>query len=160
MHPDVFQKVVWEEMLYAQMRSNYFAELVRHYMKLDKGLRVLALSATSGVVATTLAQANSELLRFGVPVIALVISVWLIFSQYTSMARDASELHAGWSTVARDYERVWNNLSDADAQATYQQIYDRAESLSRSGEKFPYKKKQLNRWLDQATTLSMARYAH
>jgi len=29
MHPDVFRKVVWEEMLYAQMRSNYFAELVR-----------------------------------------------------------------------------------------------------------------------------------
>ena len=81
MHPDVFQKVVWEEMLYAQMRSNYFAELVRHYMKLDKGLRVLALVASSGVVVTVLSQANAELLRLGVPVIAAAISFWLLISQ-------------------------------------------------------------------------------
>ena len=160
MHPDVFQKVVWEEMLYAQMRSSYFAELVRHYLRLDKGLRVLTLSATSGVVATTLAQANSDLLKFGVPVAAMAASFWLLLSQYSSMARDASDLHAGWSAVATDYEKVWNNLSASDAQAIYEQIYDRAESLSRSGAKFPYKKKWLNRWLDHAATLSMARYAH
>ncbi len=43
MHPEIFHKTVWEEMLYAQMRCNYFAELVRHYMNWDKGLRALAL---------------------------------------------------------------------------------------------------------------------
>jgi|SRR5579864_726829 len=160
MHPDVFQKTVWEEMLYAQMRSNYFAELVRHYLKWDKGLRALALLASSGVVATVLSQATGELLRLGVPIIAAAISFWLLLSQYTSMSRDASELHVGWSAVARDYEGVWTNLYAADAQARYQQIYDRAESLSRSGAKFPNKKDRLNYWLDQATTLSMARYAH
>ncbi len=160
MHPDVFQKLVWEEMLYAQMRSNYFAELVRHYMRWDKGLRALALLATSGVVVTVLSQANADLLRFGVPIIAAAISFWLFLSQYTSMARDASELHAGWSAVARDYEGVWTNLSAADAQVRYQQIYDRAETLSMSGAKFPKKQDRLNYWLDQAATLSMARYAH
>ncbi|HXP86384.1 MAG TPA: hypothetical protein VN841_16775 [Bryobacteraceae bacterium] len=160
MHPEVFQKVVWEEMLYAQMRSNYFAELVHHYMNRDKGLRVLALLASSGVVVTILAQTNTELLRFGVPIFAAAISFWLLLSQYTSMARDASELHAGWSAVAHDYEGVWNNLYAADAQARYQQIYDRAEALSRSGAKFPNKADRLSYWLDQATTISMARYAH
>jgi len=160
MHPDVFQKVVWEELLYAQMRSNYFAELVLHYMKWDKGLRALTLLASSGVVVTVLSQANAEVLRFGLPIAAAAISFWLLLSQYTSLARDASELHAGWSAVARDYEGVWTNLWAADAQARYQQIYDRAESLSRSGAKFPNKQDRLDYWLDQATTISMARYAH
>jgi hypothetical protein len=160
MHPDIFKKVVWEEMLYAQMRSNYFAELVRHYLRWDKGLRALALVASSGVVVTVLSQANAEVLKFGVPIIAVAVSFWLLLSQYTSMARDASELHSGWSAVARDYEGVWTNLYAADAQARYQQIYDRAESLSTRGAKFPDKKDRLNYWLDQAATLSMARYAH
>jgi hypothetical protein len=158
--PKVFQKVVWEEMLYAQMRSNYFAELVRHYLKWDKGLRALALLASSGVVVTVLSQTNAEVLRFGVPILAAAISFWLLLSQYTSMAGDASELHAGWSAVARDYEGVWTNLYAADAESKYQQIYDRAEDLSKSGTKFPNKKDRLNYWLDQATTVSMARYAH
>jgi hypothetical protein len=160
MQPEVFQKVVWEEMLYAKMRSNYFAELVHHYLKWDKGLRALALLASSGVVVAVLSQASTELVRFGVPIAAAAINFWLLLSQYTSMARDASDLHAGWSAVARDYEGVWTNLYVADAQARYQQIYDRAESLSKSGAKFPNKKDRLNYWLDQATTLSMARYAH
>src|SRR5713101_2256993 len=95
MHPDVFQKVVWEEMLYAQMRSNYFAELVLHYLKWDKGLRALTLLASSGVVVTVLSQATAEVLRFGLPIAAAAISFWLLLSQYTSLARDASELHAG-----------------------------------------------------------------
>jgi hypothetical protein len=160
MNPDVFQRIVWEEMLYAQMRSNYFAELVRHYMNWDKGLRALALLATSGVVVTVLSQADAELLRVGIPVIAAAISFWLLLSQYTSMARDASDLHAGWSAVARDYEGVWTDLYAVDAQERYRQIYDRAEALSRSGAKFPNKKERLTYWLDQASTISLARYAH
>lgn len=160
MHPDVFQKTVWEEMLYAQMRSNYFAELVGHYLKWDKGLRWLALLASSGAVATVLSQPNADLLRIGVPIVAVAINLWLLLSQYTTMARDASDLHAGWNAVAHDYEGVWTNLSAADAQEKYQQIYSRADVLSKSGVKFPNKKARLSYWLDQASTMSQARYAH
>jgi hypothetical protein len=160
MHPEVFQKMVWEEMLYAQMRCNYFAELVRHYMNWDKGLRVLALLASSGVVVTVLLQTNNDVLKVGVPIVAAAISFWLLLSQYTSMARDASDLHAGWSAVAHDYEGIWTDLYAADAQAKYDEIYDRAESLSRSGTKFPNKRKRLSYWLDQAVAISQARYVH
>ncbi len=160
MHPDIFQKVVWEEMLYAQMRSNYFAELVRHYQNLDKGLRVLALLSSSGVVVTVLLKAGAEWWTYSVAIVAAAINFWLLLSQYPSMARDASELHAGWSTAAHDYERIWTNLYAADAQKIYQQIYDRTESLSRNGSKFPNKKARLSYWLDQAAAMLMARYAH
>jgi hypothetical protein len=36
------------------MRANYFAELVGHYLKLDKWLRIGTLVAASGTVGTAL----------------------------------------------------------------------------------------------------------
>lgn len=51
-------------------------------MKWDKCLRVLALLASSGVVITVVSQANSELLKLGVPIIAAAINFWLLLSQY------------------------------------------------------------------------------
>jgi len=50
MEPDMLRRCVWEEMLTADMRASYFAELVGHYLKLDKWLRVATLLAASGTV--------------------------------------------------------------------------------------------------------------
>src|SRR5580658_9095211 len=110
------RQCVWEEMLMADMRANYFAELVNHYLKLDKYLRVATLVAASGTVGTALSQWNADI-RLGVPIAATATSFWLLISQYGSMARDASDLHSGWSGVKRDYERLWNNLDRPDAEA-------------------------------------------
>jgi transposase len=77
MHPEVFQRTVWEEMLYAQMRSNYIAELVRHYMNWEKGLRAFALLASSGAAVTIIAQASVDVLKFGTPVVAAAVNFWL-----------------------------------------------------------------------------------
>jgi hypothetical protein len=159
MQPDVFRKLIWEEMLFAQMRSNYFAELVRTYMVWDKTLRVFALLSSSGVVATVLSQTGNEWLKFGTPIVAAAISFWLLLSGYTSMAQDASELHSGWNAVARDYEAVWNDLEADGAESKYNQIYDRASALSKSGAKFPNKTDRLSYWLDQAAAITTARYA-
>jgi hypothetical protein len=158
MEPATLRKLVWEEMLFADMRANYFAELLRNYQARDKFLRVAVLIASSGAVGTTLAQLDAPA-KITVPVIAAAGSFWLLISQYSSLARDAADLHAGWSGVAKDYERLWNHLEDADAEANYQQIYDRGESLSRVGSKFPNKPERLAYWLDQAAALAVARYA-
>jgi hypothetical protein len=158
MDANTLRKCVWEEMLTADMRSNYFAELVRHYLLFDKALRWAALIATSGAVATALSRLDTEM-KLIAPILATAVSFWLLVSQYASMARDASDLHAGWSTVARDYERLWNDLDSPGSEARYHEIYDRAEELSKSGTKFPNKKDRLNYWLDQATTMATSRYA-
>jgi hypothetical protein len=158
MDANTLRKCVWEEMLAADMRSNYFAELVRHYLKFDKGLCVAALVAASGAVGTAVSQFNTDV-KLIAPVLATAISFWLLISQYGSMARDASDLHAGWSAVARDYERLWNNLDSPGSEAKYHEVYDRAEVLSKNGTKFPNKKDRLNYWLDQAATMALGRYA-
>jgi hypothetical protein len=152
------RKVVWEEMLCAEMRSSYFAELVRTYQMKDRMLRVCVLLASSGSVATALAVWPTGW-KLSAPVLATLGSFWLLLSQYSSFARDAADLHAGWSQIARDYERQWNNLTEANAEATYHQIYERAETLSRAGVKFPNKRARLEFWMDQAAALARSRYA-
>ena len=158
MDADTLRKNVWEEMLYASMRSNYFAELVRHYLGVDRGLRVGVLVATSGTVATALSDSGAA--KIVVPIVAAVASFWLLISQYGSMARDAADLHEGWGAIADDYEALWISLADsADAETRFRQIYKRAEGLSKSGTKFPNKTRRLEHWLEHASTMAKARYA-
>ncbi|HEX3683791.1 MAG TPA: hypothetical protein VHU83_14750 [Bryobacteraceae bacterium] len=152
------RRCVWEEMLFADMRANYFAELVRHYLMLDKWMRVATLVAASGTLGTALAQVDSGI-RLAVPIVATAISFWLLISQYGSLARDASDLHSGWNAIKRDYERLWNNLSSDGAAEDYYRIYDEAEVLSKSGTKFPNKTTRLSHWLDEAAKMASARYA-
>lgn len=52
------------------------------------------------------------------------------------MARDAADLHAGWSRIEARYERLWNRLDDPQAEQTFDAIYDEADSLSKSGTRF------------------------
>jgi hypothetical protein len=153
-----FRTVVWEEMLFADMRANYFAELMCQYLRFDRALRVATLVASSGDFATALLKWDSDA-RVIAPVLATAVSFWPLISQYRSMARDASDLHAGWSQVGRDYERLWNSFDSPEAEATYHQIYDRAEALSKSGGKFPYKKGRLSYWLDQTAAIANTLYA-
>lgn len=154
-HQDLRRRV-WDEMLFAAMRANYFAELVRHYNTLDKAIRVLVLLASSGAAATVLTSAP-EWVKLFFPLAATGGSLWLLFSQYGMFARDANDLHAGWSVLHADYERLWNNLDGGEPQ--FDQIYKRGNDLSKAGTKFPNKKKHLQHWLDQAAEMAQARYA-
>lgn len=151
-------RVIWEEMLCAQMRASYFAELVRSYQQRDKWLRVAVLMASSTAVGTALPELPVAA-KLVAPIAATAGSFWLLLSQYSSMARDASDLHAGWSTIEKDYERLWNDLANPHAEAAFHQIYDRAETYSKAGAKFPNREKRLEYWLDQASKLAMARYS-
>ena len=49
---NTLNKRVWEEMVYANMRANYFGDLVRTYQLRDQWLRAGALLLTSSSVAT------------------------------------------------------------------------------------------------------------
>jgi hypothetical protein len=152
MEIEMLRRMVWEEMLYADMRANYFAELVGHYQNLDRSIRVCVLATSSGAAATTLSGAPPEI-KLGLPLVAAGGSFWLLFSRYGMMARDAGDLHVGWYSIRTEYERLWNALTGSNAEAQYHQIYDRAEILSKTGTKFPNKKRRLRYWLEQATQL-------
>ena len=158
MNAMTLRKIVWEEMLCADMRANYFAELLRTYQKRDKWIRVGVLLASSGAVVTALSE-MSAWIKLLAPIVAAAGSFWLLISQYSTLARDAADLHSGWAGLAKDYEHLWNHLKEPQAEATFEQIHERGESLAKMAAKFPYKAKRLEFWLDQAAALAIARYA-
>jgi len=145
-------------MLYAEMRANYFAGFVLRYQNLDRWIRVTVLLSSSGAAATALSSAEPWI-KLALPILAAAGSFWLMLFQYGMLSRDASELHAGWSTLHTEYERLWNHLDNPDAESQFYSIYDKGESLSRAGTKFPNKRKQLGELLDHAAALATARYA-
>jgi hypothetical protein len=156
--PEVFRRRVWDEMLFAAMRASYFGELVSHYQRLEKFVRVAVLVSSSGAAATVLSSAP-DYVKLGFPVVAAFGSLWLVFSQYGMMARDAADLHSGWSVAESDYERLWNHLDDPGSEQRFDQIYDQANTLSKNGTRLPARKKRLDYWLDHAAGVATARYA-
>ena len=156
--PEVLRRRVWDEMLFAGMRANYFGELVSRYQSWEKWVRVAVLVSSSGAAATVLSSAPA-FVKVGFPIVAAFGSLWLVFSQYGIMARDAADLHSGWSVIESNYERLWNHLDDPGSEREFEQIYERANALSKSGTRFPADKKRLDYWLDHAASLATARYA-
>jgi hypothetical protein len=156
MTSEQLRKNVWEEMLYSQMRSQYFAELVRVYASRDKWLRVLVLAASSGAVAMAF---TSTQYRFIPPIFAALGSFWLLLSGYPGLQREAAELHAGWEEQSTAYEKLFGRLDSPNAEDEFHNIYSRGNKLSSQGTKFPNKKERLDHWLTQAAELAMSRYA-
>lgn len=158
MDHDTLRNRVWEEMLLAEMRSNYFAELVSQYQRREKWIRLLTLVASSAAAATVLSVAPS-FVKLGLPIAAAVASSWLLLSNYGSLALDASNLHESWNAKHTEYERLWNDLDAPDAGNRLGEIFSSANPLSKAGTKFPNKTKRLEFWLDHAATLAQSRYA-
>lgn len=150
-------KIVWEEMVYANMRASYFGDLVRVYQERDKWIRAAVLVLSAGSMATVMLSLDQSV-KLVFPMLATVGSLWLLLSQYSTLSRDASELNMDWGNIAKEYERLWNHLDEPDAEVTYERIYENAGKLSTQGAKFPQSGKRLEHWFDHSVAMLMGRY--
>ena len=150
-------KIVWEEMVYANMRASYFGDLVRVYQHRDQYIRIAVLLLTSGSMATAVLSLDQNV-RLILPVLATAGSLWLLLSQYSALSRDAGELSLDWGNFAKEYERLWNHLADPNAEASYEQIYENAGKLTKQGAKFPQRGKRLEHWFDHSVEMLVGRY--
>jgi hypothetical protein len=150
-------KIVWEEMVYANMRASYFGDLVRVYQQRDKYVRIGVLVLTSGSVATAMLGLDQNL-KWALPILATIGSLWLLLSQYSTLSRDASDLCLEWGKIASEYERLWNHLGDPDSEATYHRIYSSADRLTKQGAKFPKSGKRIEHWFDHSVEMLLSRY--
>ena len=150
-------KIVWEEMVYANMRTSYFGDLVRVYQERDKWIRIAVLGLTSGSMTTAMLSLDQSL-KIALPILATIGSLWLLLSQYSTLSRDAGDLSVEWGNISKEYERLWNHLDSPDAEATYDRIYDNADKLTKQGAKFPKSGKRLERWMDLSEQMLISRY--
>lgn len=158
MEVDKLYRRIWEEMVYANMRANFFGELVCIYQNWDKWLRLVVLILSSGSAVTALATLSMEV-RLLLPLLATIASLWLFVSQYSTLSRDALELTTEWEALASQYEYLFNHIHDEGTEASFYRVFETADKLSSKGAKFPQRTKRLEYWEDKAAESLTALYA-
>ena len=106
------QKRVWEGMLGAEIRSDYFAELAAGYLFRQKTATLLTLLFSSGAVISLLTSlpAAFERMRLVLACITAGISLYSFVMQNQKLAFDATDLHARWNRLAHGYQRLRENM--------------------------------------------------
>lgn len=145
---DLQQKRVWEGMLGAEIRSDYFADLTGVYTSRQKFSTLLILLFSSGAAASFLAALPEEMsiIRPGLAVITAAISLYSVVMQNQKLAFEASDLHFRWGRLASEYKRLWENMYDDSALRSLNALDDKATELSKSGNTLPNKKRTMIRW--------------
>ena len=120
---------VWEDMLAAEARSLYFADLASRYTRRKQIITGLSFFLSSGAAATVIAKSPLWL-----PVALAVTSASAdAYSMAVGLDRKIgtmAKLHGVWNRIATDYERLWNHAYDADAEDQLSSIVQREKEPS------------------------------
>lgn len=153
---------VWENMLAAEVRANYFADLVGRYNQQQKYLTwgtLVASSAAAGAVILNLPEWLA-FLRLLLPLGAAATSLFSLVQQNQKRAQDAAELHLRWNRLAADYERLWENTYAEDAAERLDTLTERSADVSKSGTSFPNEPEVLARWQDHVVGHRLQQFQH
>ena len=142
------QKRVWEGMLGAEIRANYFADLSGRLHVRQRSATWLTLVLSSGAVVSVVASLPPEhsWIRIALTVATAGISAYSVVMQNQKFAVDASDLHARWNGLAKDFESLWENVYASDASARLSALEDRKTELSKAGSAFKYDERRMLRW--------------
>jgi len=146
------QRRVWEGILSGEIRANYFAELSNKYHGRQRGATWMVLLLSSGAVAAFLYTGPfaeiAAWLRPLLPLLTTAVSVYMLATQNHKVAIESADLHSRWSSLARKYEALWEDIYADDAEERLQNLDQEAIELSKIGTAFPYREKAMRKWQD------------
>ena len=145
------QRRVWEGWLSAEIRANYFADLSSGYHRYQRWATWLTLFLSSGAAAAVLYSSNASWLFWVRVVLTLLttgVSLYSLVAQNQKMAIDSAGIHAGWNKLAREFERLWEDMYAPTALARLNALEDQAAELSQRATAFPYRERLMVRWQD------------
>jgi hypothetical protein len=142
------QRQVWEGLLSAEIRANYFAELSGLYRRRQRLGTWLILVTSSGAFAAILARLSTELwwLPAGLTLITAALSLAVLVADDQQRAVDSADLHLRWNKLAQGYEVLWSNIYVPDATARLGELADGEAQVSKASTAFPAKMKRLAKW--------------
>lgn len=143
------QKRVWEGMLAAEIRANYFGDLSGRYRLFQRLATGLTFFFSSGAFATFAVKDGPEALVWLRPLLTLLtaaVSAYSFVAQNQERTMNSVDLHSRWNKLAKEYETLWDDMYADDAFDQLQRLDDRATELSKSGAAFPYYEKKMLRW--------------
>jgi hypothetical protein len=140
---------VWENLLAAEARSLYFADLASNYT-----LRKQLITAASFFLSSGAAAALVGKLPPWIPVIlATVVAITNAYSMAVSLDKKIStmvKLHSAWSLISIEYDRLWNHQSEDDAEAQMERIIRQEKEPSElATTEAPNDQVRLGKWQDR-----------
>jgi hypothetical protein len=137
---------VWSEMIGAEVRSLYFADLGAKYTKTKQVITGIAFFLSSGAAATILGKSP-----VWVPVLfSIVTAVATAYSIAVGLDRKAAsmaKLHYTWSQIESDYRRLWNHWYEDDAEDQLKDILLRVREASQTAiTEAPYDENLVKKW--------------
>jgi len=140
---------VWENMLYAEARALYFADLASKYTRRKQIITGVSFFLTSGAAASLIGKLPSA-----VPTaLSLVVAVASAYSMAVGLDRKVAtmvKLHSAWHQINSDYERLWNHAYEDDAESVLDSIIRREKEPSElAATEAPNDQTLLGKWEDQ-----------
>ena len=144
------QKRVWEAMLAAEIRANYFAELSTGYVQKQKiAVFTTLFFSSSAVVSLLFVKSDYWLvpwLRAGLGVVSAALAAYTFSTQNQKLATETADLHARWNKLARDYEGLWEDVSQENAPMILKYLDERAADASKPAVAIPYIEDRMLHW--------------
>ena len=134
------QKIVWDNLLGAEIRAAYFAELSGRYLRYQRMLLLGSLLLASGAflsLVTTIIPQNLAWIKAGLAFFAAFLSFWSLVAKNEKASIDAADLHFRWNVLAMEYQALWSNVQDEGASTKLTALTQREAELSKSSVSFP-----------------------
>jgi hypothetical protein len=134
------EKIVWDSMLGAEIRAQYFAALSTRYRGRQFWLSLSSFVLSSGAffaLVTTVVPAKYGWIKPTVALMAACLSGCSLLAKNERNSIDSADLHFRWNQLAIEYRRVWTDVSADDARTRLQELEREEATLSKSSTAFP-----------------------
>lgn len=137
---------VWDEMIAAEVRSLYFADLGARYTKRKQIISGLSFFLSSAAAVTILAKLPSAI-PIVMSAIAALATAYSIAVGLDKNAATMAKLYSTWSQIESDCRILWNHWFQEDAESTFNDIMSRVRQASELAiTDAPYEKELVNKW--------------
>lgn len=113
---------VWENMLNAETRALYFADLASRYTHTKQVITGVSFFLASGAAASLIGK-----LPQWVPLVAsAIVAILTAYSMAVGLDRKIStmaKLHSAWNLISLEYQRLWNDAYSDDAEEKLYAIF-------------------------------------
>ncbi len=136
---DFEQTHLWESLIGAETRSQYFATLVQRLRTRQRWLTGGAFVASSGaaIALFTSVWPDHPWAKGLLALLSAVLSATSFVSANEKNAIEAADLSYRWQTLAISYRQLWSNMYTSSAPATLQRLATEEASVSKSSTALP-----------------------
>ncbi len=144
---------VWENMLSAETRALYFADLATRYTRRKQLITGVSFFLSSAAAASLIGKLPQL-----VPLLASgFVAVLAAYSMAVGLDRKIStmvKLHSAWNSISTEYQRLWNHPETDDAETQLHAIFKReSEPSELAATEAPNDPELLGQWEDRVISM-------